>query len=33
MNPSTIAGILAAVMVAGFLCGFVYIANYLVSGR
>jgi hypothetical protein len=33
INPSTIAGLLAATMVVGFLCGLVYVVNYLLSQR
>ena len=33
INPSTIAGVLVAIMVVGFLCGLVYVVNYLLSQR
>ena len=33
INPSTIAGLLAATMVVGFLCGLVYVVNYLLNQR
>ena len=33
INPSTIAGVLAATMVVGFLCGLVYVVNYLLNQR
>jgi hypothetical protein len=33
INPSTIAGVLVAIMVVGFLCGLVYVVNYLLSVR
>jgi hypothetical protein len=33
ISPSTIAGVLVAIMVVGFLCGLVYVVNYLLSQR
>ena len=33
ISPSTIAGVLVATMVVGFLCGLVYVVNYLLSQR
>ena len=33
INPSTIAGVLAATMVVGFLCGLVYVVNYLLNQK
>ena len=33
ISPSTIAGVLVATMVVGFLCGLVYVGNYLLSQR
>ena len=33
IDPSTIAGVLVATMVVGFLCGLVYVVNYLLSQR
>jgi ABC-type antimicrobial peptide transport system permease subunit len=33
INPSTIAGALVATMVVGFLCGLLYVVNYLLSQR
>ena len=33
INSSTIAGVLVAIMVVGFLCGLVYVVNYLLNQR
>ena len=33
ISPSTIAGVLVASMVVGFMCGLVYVVNYLLSQR